>query len=170
MSRLSEEAKYVYYCQHVLGISEILSPPGRRSHSKKEVYVEKVSSAGKVVPDPAKRPKLIFLTESEDSAFEEEEQKLLEKMAASIQLMPEQYRQLSLPLKEIFFQSDFLESVSAIMVFSEKLFRFLSSNFPKMPIYFSPAPKTMIQTPQLKRQAWECLKQIKASLDRSEVT
>jgi len=127
---------YFDYCQQVLGLREVVWP--FRGPDRVQV-------------------RLALLTEpAEDSAADSRE--LLDKMILALKLPAEVVAQESLSLAEIPAEIEWLEGLSAVVVLSETLFQFLSSNYPNMKLFQCPSPQEMLKNPALKRDAWETLK------------
>ncbi len=131
---------YVDYCHQILGIREILV---------NENPALKLQSV-----------RLVFLSEPEALIPEVSaaSQDLLEKMIVAMKLSFDEVSTLSLALNEISEQVEWLESLPVVVVFSEKLYHFLSSNYPKMKLFKCPSLSAMLKNAALKREAWETLK------------
>ena len=136
---------FVDYVQNVLGVRELL-----------------------VNNIPTTKVRLLFLGEASDATetFEAESQELLAKMVQAMKLKPEEVRSQNTNIQQISQQIEGLEDGPSVVLFSQVLFDFLSTNYPRIRCYVCPSPAEMLKNPTLKREAWETLKRVLLQLEK----
>jgi hypothetical protein len=76
-----------------------------------------------------------------------------------MKLQPEEILFMELTTTTVSKRLAEIETCEVLVVFSTTLANYLTANFPHRTLLQSPSPYDMLKDPQLKREAWDVLKQ-----------